>query len=429
LDISNHNNNNNKDTHSNHFVWDDIYYRVDDESRTLLSGQVVLRGLFGNELDAFFDTHQQYPVVPLHTADYDQDILSPNHQICPRLTEIWETNMASPGYQAFNQSHEAQLLRQFQREVLQVPQRDRDMDAIDCIMTTMCTDRPLPAAIDDYRPGGSVADNDHDNNNNTASSSSSSSSDPSVVYGTNLLQRLYDFDAQSYVYNVKANEGEYAKLAMHPLWYEIMKNIYPHIHGQTTDLNKLAIFSGHDTTIIPLLASLGAWNDTTWAPYASMVIIELHEMNVDGNTDRKIFPSDFAFRLIYNGVVITSQLVDCPQDLELCDANVLINYVLQETNCDRTHTDSVPYKGAITRTKEIVSTTQGVLYFLLVVSTSACIGGVAVYIYLVKCFPKQLYHQTPDDEGGIGKNGYGSSLRYQDRQDEYSSEANLNEIS
>jgi Histidine phosphatase superfamily (branch 2) len=368
--------------------WDDVYYRVDDESRTLLSGQVVLRGLFGPELDAYFRKNKRYARIQLHTADYDRDVLYPNHDVCPRLSEIWERNAKSPGYQELNASDEASLLRQFQVDVLKTPDPSRDMDAIDCMMTTMCTDRPLPDAINDYRP----TDN---------SSGKNITTNWSATYGNDIFQRLHDFDALTYNYIVTANEAEYAKLAMQPLWYEIMMKIYPHIQGQSIGLNKLAVFTGHDTTIIPLLASLGVWNDTVWPPYASMVIIELHEMNVDGNSNRKIFSSKFAFRLIYNGEVITSKVSSCEPDLELCDTDVLVNALLQEHDCTRQYNEAVPYKDAVARTKDIVSTSDGLMYFLLVVGTSAGIGGMLVYVYLVKCFPKQYYSRTLDDDDGV----------------------------
>jgi hypothetical protein len=49
------------------------------------------------------------------------------------------------------------------------------------------------------------------------------------------------------------------------------------VSSGATPAPKFALFSGHDTTIMPLLASLdpGLWNDTDWAPYASMVLIEV----------------------------------------------------------------------------------------------------------------------------------------------------------
>jgi hypothetical protein len=79
--------------------------------------------------------------------------------------------------------------------------------------------------------------------------------------------------------------AEYAKLAMAPLWAEIMENISPILNGNaaedmsmvTSPIPKLALFSGHDTTLIPLLASLGpkVWNEKDWPPYASMMILEV----------------------------------------------------------------------------------------------------------------------------------------------------------
>jgi ubiquitin-like domain-containing CTD phosphatase 1 len=67
---------------------------------------------------------------------------------------------------------------------------------------------------------------------------------------------------------------------MGPLWYEIMSNILPIVNPSTTVYNnnnnnnnnplppKFALFSGHDTTLMPLLASLGdkVWAGLEWAP-------------------------------------------------------------------------------------------------------------------------------------------------------------------
>jgi hypothetical protein len=65
---------------------------------------------------------------------------------------------------------------------------------------------------------------------------------------------------------------------MGPLWAEILTNIRPVIdaNDRTPPPNRLALFSGHDTTILPLLVSLGpnVW-DGKWSPYASMMIIEV----------------------------------------------------------------------------------------------------------------------------------------------------------
>lgn len=74
------------------------------------------------------------------------------------------------------------------------------------------------------------------------------------------------------------NDGAYTKLAMGPLWAEIMDNIRPIISKQDPPPNKLALVSAHDTTLAPLLVSLGphVW-DGQWPPYASMIIIEVRK--------------------------------------------------------------------------------------------------------------------------------------------------------
>ena len=76
------------------------------------------------------------------------------------------------------------------------------------------------------------------------------------------------------------NNGAYAKLAMGPLWAEILNNIQPIINADDRGppAHRLALFSGHDTTILPLLVSLGpdVW-DGEWPPYASMMIIEVQD--------------------------------------------------------------------------------------------------------------------------------------------------------
>ena len=76
---------------------------------------------------------------------------------------------------------------------------------------------------------------------------------------------------------------EYSKLSMGPLWAEIMDHILPVVNddSNTNDRTrppaKLAVYSGHDTTIMAILSSLGpkVWSGKEWPPYASMILIEV----------------------------------------------------------------------------------------------------------------------------------------------------------
>lgn len=131
----------------------------------------------------------------------------------------------------------------------------------------------------------------------------------------------------------KYNDAALAKLGMGPLWKEIMSNILPIVEFTTINnigrqpVPKLALFSGHDTTLMPILATLGqdVWSGFEWAPYASMFLIEIYEM-LNTNKDSE-FPSGYAFRIIYNGEVLTSRMERCSS--ELCDSQVLVNLVMQ----------------------------------------------------------------------------------------------------
>jgi hypothetical protein len=413
-------------------AWEHLYYRVDDDQRTLMSGQVVLRGLFGPEMADHVNRNKKYPVIPLHTADRERDIVDPNEDLCPRLAELRERAEQSTAFQAFNQSTEAQLLRDFQRNVLRT-RPDKDMDAIDCLMTTICTDRPLPDAVNDY------AGNDHDRRKlsdadgedtllpelckgNCSKEGSDDygnydedpnlpgSGDASKDYGMNLFQRLYDFRVKEYAIPITANDGEFSKKAMGPLWAEMSSKMQPFLDDSSKhDSNaKLALYAGHDTTLMPLLASLGprVWNGE-WPPYASMMIIELHEVHIDGQTDSSMYRTNFAFRLIYNGQVLTHLLDDCPEDAELCDAAILMRrikpFAVLDADCRRQHPPPVVHQDTVSRTKEILSTTGGIVLFVLLIFGSAAAGSVLTYAHLTGNLPGPggRHRLASDEEDGV----------------------------
>lgn len=98
--------------------------------------------------------------------------------------------------------------------------------------------------------------------------------------------------------------------------------------------SKLALYSAHDTTIMALLASLGALAFTPGEnpPYASMFIIELYEMTIPDGEDtqmKELYPSRMAFRLIYNGEVKTPKISGCPPMRDICDVDILILHVFE----------------------------------------------------------------------------------------------------
>jgi len=384
-------------------AWDPNHFRfrADNSQRTIMSGQVMLRGLFDNEAEIYFQETGKYPTIPLHIADRDRDIMSPSNHVCPRLEDIANQAKQSEEYQAFNNSEDAKQIHRFMDD--KVGRMD-DEDILDCLMTTMCTDRDLPNLVRDYGKPDSWFD------------------------------KLMAYDVAGYNLIMKHNNAEHAKLSMGPLWAEI-KDIWTlFLTRDNSGKNpsgpdgtvppRLALYSGHDTTISPLLASISPdlWSDTDWAPYASMVLIEIHEF-ID-NWNRTLFDSRYAFRMIYNGEILTGKVPGCHEDLELCDLHTLLQiiepFATRSTDCARERNAEeqtvIPSKA-----REYVNTKKGILMFFSLILLGVVFGGIGAYILLTgNLCGNQILSYTPIQkdpslmrlQGNVQGNGgtFGSSF-------------------
>ena len=107
-------------------------------------------------------------------------------------------------------------------------------------------------------------------------------------YGVDRFRRLSRYATLGYGLHHLHDGASYSRLAMGPLWEEILRQMMPAAKTATaatataaandnTTFPRLVIFSGHDSTLETLLASLGGnlWDGTQWAEYASMMIIEV----------------------------------------------------------------------------------------------------------------------------------------------------------
>ena len=82
-----------------------FYYRADDDQRTLMSGQVLIRSLFQKLLPPNHD-----PTIVLHTADRDLDRLDANHKVYPCLKDLELIAYESQEYKDDLNSEETKLL-------------------------------------------------------------------------------------------------------------------------------------------------------------------------------------------------------------------------------------------------------------------------------------------------------------------------------
>jgi hypothetical protein len=135
-----------------------LYLRSDDSQATLMSGQLLMRGLFEKELirsrlarsqnyDVDHMWADAFPTIPVHTADHSRDILGGFREHCEALTQLQAASDQSWEYQQFADSAEVQAVQGFLGRHLH-----DEGSLLDCLMTTVCTDRPLPDRFGIYNP-------------------------------------------------------------------------------------------------------------------------------------------------------------------------------------------------------------------------------------------------------------------------------------
>jgi len=423
------------DGSNNQEPWSDanqLYLRSDDSQATLVSGQLIMRGLFEKELIRWRHTNAKksidmsdrvFPTISVHTTDHSRDILGGFREGCHALTKLQAASDTSWEYQDFMKLSETQEVLEFIETYLQ-----NEPSLFDCLMSTICTDRPLPAEVGVFHPRRN-----------------------------NWYNRISDYFVQNYSFHLTYNDGgksktwgwdggkffrlfadvfsisfsfllvafgsdvptEFSKLSMGPLWTEIMDHILPFIGNKEDRPHppaKLAIYSGYDSTIMELLASLGAWEGSEWPPYASMVVLEIHEFmkNMSSSEYKRgsEFSSPYAFRLLYNGEVITHKLKGCSRKYQLCDTHHLLQRVLQfaKRNVDCLDVN-LEKANPMHIVKELLTDTAGIIILLLIVAASALIGSLSAFYYLTGSIPTEvvksrlhshLFRRTDevDDDGG-----------------------------
>ena len=116
-----------------------------------------------------------------------------------------------------------------------------------------------------------------------------------------------------------------AEVATHPMLIQMTKRMVNKLQQQSP--LKFVLYSGHDSTITPLLLNLGVHDHKKWTPYATNVAFELwKDMLLDSSQTAESI-SYYYFRLLVNGEVMTSKMKFCQEALfkgELCPIQELI---------------------------------------------------------------------------------------------------------
>jgi len=366
-----------------YFLDEKVALRSDDDQRTLASGQVLLSSMFQPEAVEYRKLFGVPPVMKHHTADRERDILSRyRSKDCPKQTAAIARAYESPEYKDFIESKESQTMLSLIENELEP--KGIHFGGIDCLMTSFCTDRSLPEVLNDYKI---PVDND---------------SEYTTKYGPNRFERLIHFIYANETFKNTYNDAELSKMDMGPLWLEILEQ------PQNTAFH---LVSGHDWTIIPLLASLGSkiWNATDFPPYASMVLIEIHTIvGTGGVIANNPFHSRRAFRLVYNGKVLTSLLDGCQseeaENLQLCDVSVLFDRIKsfatrENQGCGSDDEDNNNDNAAATST--LASFDTGIITSILPIKTLIFLMFVSSILgSLVTCLVMKRLQSRSNQQGG-----------------------------
>jgi hypothetical protein len=135
-----------------------------------------------------------------------------------------------------------------------------------------------------------------------------------AIFNQTVAQSEY-----TYAYMSLYNDSLWAKTATGNTAWHMRNNLQNMMSGGVgTTPYKFALFSAHDTSVMPFLAAIlgDAW-DGRWAGYAYLVSLELYTASATSD----LGAGNFYFRLVYNGKAL---LVPGCTDT-LCDANVLLD--------------------------------------------------------------------------------------------------------
>ncbi|CCI44788.1 unnamed protein product [Albugo candida] len=245
-----------------------IYLRSDDQERTLGSGQVLFDAFFppdASESKALGD------LLQWNVADYSTDHINANENICPMMNYIADLSSTSKTFHDHITS----------RPVLELEERFSASvgnfswnTVLECLSVARCNNLPLPNGVDEA-----------------------------------LFTRIFQEVELRQGLFLTFNDSWYSKVAMQPLFRDMINNIDDAI-GNEENYAKLAIFMGHDATLMPFLAALQRdnWNKT-WTPYAGAFVLELYKTT-----------NGHAVRALYKGKPI--KIPDCKHSL--CDVKTFL---------------------------------------------------------------------------------------------------------
>jgi hypothetical protein len=152
-------------------------------------------------------------------------------------------------------------------------------------------------------------------------------------------------------------------------------------------------------------------------------MLQIHEL-IDGISNKDMYTTDFAFRLIFNGKILTPLVPGCPLGSELCDAAVLKKLVDPISTRNPDCSLRIPVAVATTSPKEAIAkahtllkTTEGIIMFVGIVMFGILVGACGTFVVLtgrLPCSTTRVLATNAVDEDEEARRGLQASSSYSD---------------
>ncbi|XP_012560453.2 prostatic acid phosphatase isoform X1 [Hydra vulgaris] len=278
------------------YVPKEVYIRSSDESRCLQSAETELAGLFPPIGYQVWNKDINWQPIPIHSVPFDSDpVLRPDETNCPRLKEILHQLTLKSEY--IKKEHDNQNFLKVLSDYTGMKVDFTNIWIVDDVFKC--------EAAQGFSPPKWYKD---------------------------IEMQLQDICSWVFLYQYKNADDELGRLLGGALLDSINTNMRNFKTKRSYDeLYKLSIFSGHDTSILALAATLDL--EITVPTFASCFMIEMYEDN-NGN-----FLVEMHFRNDTSGNIFPFKLKDC--DIS-CPLEQFLRFTSRRTT---TKQDCFPHKG------------------------------------------------------------------------------------
>jgi len=241
-----------------------------------------MAGLYG------VDTHGGAlpPVLQIHTLPVEIDYLTMNAGACPRIGQL--RSALEKKSEVLKELERDNV--EFNKELIGILGLQRPWSGyMDTIMPRICHGKPLQCVRGDEGDLACITQEAVDR----------------------VLDNVQNLTTE--IYRDAEGVQEVLKLGMGPLVGDIKANLLAAKEGGSKV--RFHFYSGHDTTVTPLLGLLDS-TDMRWPPYASNLLIELWAGPKKG---------EFFVRVLYNHAVLETRSDWC--DLAWCPLETFVAYL------------------------------------------------------------------------------------------------------